>query len=122
MVGGALPAHRRADRAWPSPTPIFAFTARQEGDNGFNILFRWVVTPLMLFSGTFFPIEPAARVDAADRLGHPAVARRRGLPRRWPTGARSTGALLGLHLLVLVAFVAVGWWLADRSFTKRLVP
>ena len=38
-------------------TPIFAFTARQEGDDGFNILFRWVVTPLMLFSGTFFPIE-----------------------------------------------------------------
>ena len=37
-------------------TPIFAFTAKQEGDNGFNILFRWVMTPLMLFSGTFFPI------------------------------------------------------------------
>ena len=35
--------------------PIFAFTARQEGDNGFNILFRWVMTPLMLFSGTYAP-------------------------------------------------------------------
>jgi lipooligosaccharide transport system permease protein len=30
-------------------------------------------------------------------------------------------ALLALHLLVLVAFVAVGWLLAVRSFTKRLV-
>jgi lipooligosaccharide transport system permease protein len=29
--------------------------------------------------------------------------------------------LLALHLLVLVAFVAVGWLLAVRSFTKRLV-
>lgn len=99
--------------------PIFAFTARQEGDSGFNILFRWVMTPLMLFSGTFFPIsqlpgwmQPLAW---ATPLWHGVEA-----CRQVATG-QVQWALLALHLLVLVAFVAVGWLLAVRSFTKRLV-
>jgi len=37
--------------------PIMAFTATQTGDGGFNALFRFGITPLFLFSGTFFPIE-----------------------------------------------------------------
>ena len=37
--------------------PTFALSARLENDNGFSILFRFVVTPLMLFSGTFFPVD-----------------------------------------------------------------
>jgi len=99
--------------------PIFAFTARQEGDSGFNILFRWVMTPLMLFSGTFFPIsqlpgwmQPLAWVTP---LWHGVESSRQVATGQvdWP--------LLALHLLVLVAFVAVGWVLAVRSFTKRLV-
>ena len=101
-------------------TPIFAFTARQEGDDGFNILFRWVVTPLMLFSGTFFPIEqlpgwmqPIAWVTP---LWHGVEA-----CRDVATGTVAAGPLAG-HLLVLAAYVAVGWWLAERSFARRLVP
>lgn len=99
--------------------PIFAFTAHQEGDSGFNILFRWVMTPLMLFSGTFFPIsqlpgwmQPLAWVTP---LWHGVESCRQVATGQvdWP--------LLALHLLVLVAFVAVGWLLAVRSFTKRLV-
>ena len=101
-------------------TPIFAFTARQDGDDGFNILFRWVVTPLMLFSGTFFPVEqlpgwmqPIAWVTP---LWHGVEACR----------DVATGAVVWLpfvgHLVVLGAYVAVGWWLAERSFAKRLVP
>jgi lipooligosaccharide transport system permease protein len=34
-----------------------AFTATQTGDGGFNALFRFGITPIFLFSGTFFPIE-----------------------------------------------------------------
>ena len=41
--------------------PIFAFSATQESDGGFNILFRFVITPLFLFSGTFFPISSCPR-------------------------------------------------------------
>jgi lipooligosaccharide transport system permease protein len=99
--------------------PIFAFTARQEGDSGFNILFRWIMTPLMLFSGTFFPIsqlppwmQPLAWVTP---LWHGVESSRQAATGQfeWPA--------FGLHLLVLVAFIAVGWVLAVKSFTKRLV-
>jgi lipooligosaccharide transport system permease protein len=99
--------------------PLFAFTARQEGDNGFNILFRWVMTPLMLFSGTFFPItqlpvwmQPVAWVTP---LWHGVES-----SRMVATGDVRWG-WLALHLLVLVAFVVVGWLLAVRSFSRRLV-
>jgi lipooligosaccharide transport system permease protein len=99
--------------------PIFAFTATQDGDNGFNILFRWVMTPLMLFSGTYFPVDqlpvwmqPVAWVTP---LWHGVESCRQVSTGQvvWPT--------LALHLAVLVAFVAVGWVLAVRTFTKRLV-
>lgn len=99
--------------------PIFAFTAKQEGDNGFNILFRWVMTPLMLFSGTFFPIaqlplwmQPVAWVTP---LWHGVDA-----SRQVSSGVVEPWTLLG-HLLVLTAFVVVGWLLAVRTFTGRLV-
>ena len=99
--------------------PIFAFTAKQEGDNGFNILFRWVMTPLMLFSGTFFPIsqlpgwmQPVAWVTP---LWHGVDA-----SRQVSSGDVEPWSLLG-HLLVLGAFVVVGWLLAVHTFTRRLV-
>jgi lipooligosaccharide transport system permease protein len=99
--------------------PIFAFSARQDGDDGFNILFRWVMTPLMLFSGTFFPVDqlplwmqPVAWLTP---LWHGVEASRQAA-----TGSIDAVPLLG-HLLVLVVFVVVGWVLAEKSFTKRLV-
>lgn len=99
--------------------PLFAFTARQEGDNGFNILFRWVMTPLMLFSGTFFPITQLPvwmqPVAWATPLWHGVES-----SRMVATGDVRWG-WLALHLLVLVAFVVVGWLLAVRSFSRRLV-
>ena len=99
--------------------PIFAYSAQQSGDDGFNILYRLLITPLMLFSGTFFPI---------DQL--PAVLR----PIAWVTplwhGVELCRAAayasfdllpdLG-HLLVLLVYIGVGWVLAKRSFTRRLV-
>jgi lipooligosaccharide transport system permease protein len=35
---------------------IAAFAATQSNDNGFSVIFRFFITPLFLFSGTFFPI------------------------------------------------------------------
>jgi lipooligosaccharide transport system permease protein len=37
--------------------PIMAFTATRRTDEGFSTIFRFVVIPLYLFSGTFFPLE-----------------------------------------------------------------
>ena len=48
---------RRADRSPSRRT--------RENDNGFALLFRFVIMPMFLFSGTFFPVEPAARLAAS---------------------------------------------------------
>jgi lipooligosaccharide transport system permease protein len=99
--------------------PIYAFTAKQEGDSGFNILFRWVMTPLMLFSGTFFPIEqlPAWMQPVAwlTPLWHGVDASRQA-----SAGAIEPGSFAG-HLIVLLIFIVLGWVLAVRSFERRLV-
>jgi lipooligosaccharide transport system permease protein len=36
--------------------PVMAFSATQENDQSFIVLYRFVVVPLFLFSGTFFPV------------------------------------------------------------------
>ncbi len=36
---------------------MIGFTATQKDDAGFNVVFRFVMTPLFLFSGVFFPVD-----------------------------------------------------------------
>ena len=98
-------------------TPIFAFTAKQEGDDGFNILFRLVMIPLFLFSGTFFPIgqlpallEGIARVTP---LWHGVELARDA------TLGRLAVADLG-HTAYLLAWVVVGTWLAVDGLRRRM--
>ena len=99
--------------------PIFAFSAKQEGDGGFNILFRFIITPLFLFSGTFFPIDqlPAfLRVIAwVTPLWHGVDANR-----SLALGSPDAASVLG-HTAYLLVVIAVGAWLARRTFTKRLL-
>lgn len=99
--------------------PTFALAARLENDNGFSILFRFVTTPLMLFSGTFFPVDqlPAwmQPVAWATPLWHGVELCRAASEGVWP------GGLGWAHLAVLVAYVAVGWVLARRQFERRLL-
>lgn len=101
-------------------TPMFAFTATQDGDDGFNIMFRWIITPLMLFSGTFFPVDqlPAWMQPVAwvTPLWHGVEA-----CRAVSTGVVAWGPFAG-HLAVLAAYAGVGWWLAEKTFGRRLVP
>ena len=83
-----------------------AFTATQRSADAFNVLFRFGITPLFLFSGTFFPIEklplflqPLAWVTP---LYHGvALARSLALGRIEPVEDL-------VHLGVLVAVVAAG--------------
>ena len=37
--------------------PIMAFCATQKTPDRFNAVFRFGITPLFLFSGTFYPVE-----------------------------------------------------------------
>jgi lipooligosaccharide transport system permease protein len=100
--------------------PIAAFTATQRTPDRFAALFRFGITPLFLFSGTFFPIEslpgflqPIAWLSP---LWH-GVA----LCRALMLGTIRDAPLLALiHVAILVVIATVGAWLAIRSIDARL--
>jgi len=98
---------------------IFAFAATRENDSGFAMLFRFGIMPMFLFSGTFFPVEqlpdwlePVAWVVP---LWH-GVDLARDL-------SLGQAALLpsAVHLAYLAAWAGAGFWLAQRTFDRRLV-
>lgn len=96
-----------------------ALAARALTETVFTLVFRLVMTPLMLFSGTFFPVEslpPLLRPLAwLTPLWH-GVEACRSLALgdiQWP-------ALLG-QVVLLGGFLAGGWWLAARELRRRLV-
>jgi lipooligosaccharide transport system permease protein len=103
--------------------PIAAFSATQRTPDRFAAIFRFLITPLFIFSGTFFPLE-----------GLPPVLR----PLAWLTplyhgGVLARGLSLGtigtnptperavVHLAILIGFVLVGTYLAVRTVNARLV-
>jgi lipooligosaccharide transport system permease protein len=99
--------------------PIAAFSATQKRDNNFAALFRFGITPLFLFSGTFFPItqlpELIRPVAYITPLYH-GVQLSRDL-------ALGTGDAVSLlqHLGMLLAFIAVGVAACYVTFRRRLV-
>jgi lipooligosaccharide transport system permease protein len=101
--------------------PIAAFSATQRTVEKFNAVFRFGITPLFLFSGTFFPIEslPAFLQPVAwlTPLYH-GVALSRGLS----LGTAGEEPLLMLaHAAILLAFAAAGAGAAVRTVSARLV-
>ena len=56
--------------------PIQAFAAAQKNDSAFASLFRFVITPMFIFSGTFFPVTQLPDLLAGGRLPDAALARR----------------------------------------------
>ena len=98
--------------------PITAFAATQKNDSGFNVLFRFGITPLFIFSGTFFPItqlpdfvQPIAYLTP---LYHGvALARDLALGTLEPVSA-------AVHLAVLIGFVIAGYLAAMWTFRRRL--
>lgn len=102
--------------------PIFAFTVTQDDDTGFSILFRLVVTPLMLFSGTFFPVSSLPGwgqvVAWLTPLWH-GVELSRSVAGGGPP---LTAGAAAVHLAVLVLFVLGGTLAARPLFARRLVP
>lgn len=99
--------------------PIMAFAATQRDDGNFAALFRFVITPLFLFSGTFFPISqlPAIIQPIAylTPLWHGV-----NLARTVALGIGDLPLAL-LNLVVLVAFAVVGTLLTALMFGRRLV-
>jgi lipooligosaccharide transport system permease protein len=113
----ALPATVLTGMAFT--TPIMAFASHQDNDAGFSTLYRFLIVPLFLFSGIFFPIgqlpgwlQPVA---IATPLYH-GVALCRGLV----IGHIGLAAALG-HAGYLLGVAVVGYFLALRGYRRRLV-
>lgn len=98
---------------------IFAFSATLEDNSGFAMLFRFGIVPMFLFSGTFFPVDQLPDwlepVAWAVPLWHGVE-----LCRDLALGTPSFGSGL-LHVAYLLVWVAGGFVVARRSFTKALV-
>ena len=99
--------------------PIYAYSVTRESDAAFTVLFRWVIGPLFLFSGTFFPIDrlPVALQPVAWLL---PLAHGVAITRDVTRGV-VVPADLG-HAAVLLAFVAAGTLAATVTLRRRMLP
>jgi lipooligosaccharide transport system permease protein len=119
LVVFAIPAAALTGMAFAAP--IAAFSATQRTPEKFNAIFRFGITPLFLFSGTFFPLDslppilqPLAWITP---LYHGVV-----LTRGFSLGTIGEEPVLAVvHLLVLLGFIVVGTIWADRTISARLV-
>jgi lipooligosaccharide transport system permease protein len=112
----AIPAGLLTGLAFAAP--VVAFAATQERDNGFNALFRFVVVPMFLFSGTFFPVSQLPGVlqpvAYATPLWHGV-----DLCRSLAIGNAGLWSSLG-HALYLLVLTVIGAALAARTYRSRL--
>jgi lipooligosaccharide transport system permease protein len=119
LVMLAIPAAVLTGMAFAAP--IMAFSATQKTPNKFNAIFRFGITPLFLFSGTFFPLEsiPEALRPLAwvTPLYHGA-----DLSRALSLGTvLDNPALAAIHVVVLAACVVVGTLAAFYTVERALV-
>jgi len=113
--------------AWPAAVlvglahsaPVSAFSAWLQREEGFNGLFRFVVMPMFLFSGTFFPVtrlpHGAREIAYATPLWNGVDLMRHltlGTASLWPSLA---------HVAYLLLWIGVGLTLAARTYRRRLV-
>ena len=101
--------------------PIAAFAATQRTPEKFNAVFRFGITPLFLFSGTFFPIsnlpEIIRPVAWLSPLWH-GVELSRGLA----LGTIGANPIMAVaHVVVLATIFALGTAWAYRTVEARLV-
>lgn len=112
--------------AWPAAVltcaafllPIMAYVITLDNDQPLNALFRFVMTPLFLFSGTFFPWQQlpswAYPIAFATPLWHGVE-----LCRSLTLGTATWGASL-VHTAYLLAFALGGYAVARVTYRRRL--
>jgi lipooligosaccharide transport system permease protein len=99
-------------------TPTAAWAATLESPRKIGALFKWVLMPLYLFSGTFFPISQlplALRFLAQITPLWQGVALCRSLSLGTATLAGSLA-----HVGYLLAVAAIGIAFATRTYRRRL--
>jgi lipooligosaccharide transport system permease protein len=97
--------------------PIMAFTANQHKDKGFPTIGRFVITPLFLLGGVFFPIQQLPGVAQAIAWLTP-LAHSVALSRSLAIGGVDRAA--ALHLAVPLIYVIVGAVAAAITMRRRL--
>ena len=99
--------------------PVMAFTATRQTDEAYSWLFRFVVTPLFLLSGTFFPI---AELPSWARLVAQATPLFHGVELIRQLTIYDVRLSAVWHLSYLIALLAGGAVLAGRNLERRLLP
>jgi len=101
-------------------TPVMAFAASLEDDEGyFALIGRFVIAPMFLFSGTFYPLEQLpVGLQAVGWISPLWHATELG---RWASyGHAQTVELVLLHVGYLLLWAVVGVLLARHLFVRRL--
>ncbi|HIZ36993.1 MAG TPA: ABC transporter permease [Candidatus Ruania gallistercoris] len=104
--------------------PVYAYTVGTASDEGFNMLNRFVIMPLFLFSGTFFPISQLPAVLEglawASPLTHAITLTRAvglGVPAPLPVAAWPAA----LHVAYLLVWAVAGYLFGVRRLRRRMV-
>ncbi|HJR45034.1 MAG TPA: ABC transporter permease [Actinomycetota bacterium] len=99
--------------------PVFALTATLQTDEAYTWLFRFVVTPLFLLSGTFFPIE---ELPAWGRVLAQATPLYHGVELVRQFTIFDVGISALWHVAYLVGLLTAGILVGVRNLERRLLP
>lgn len=107
--------------------PIMIVSTIVEKDGAFNYIFRFVIVPMMLFAGTFYPItelpqwgQVAAWVTPLWHTNELARAVALGPVDGTSVGELSLG-MIAVHVAYLALFLGAGYLAVRRGFTRKLV-
>lgn len=104
--------------AWSISAPMAAYSVAREGDSSFPAVNRFVIQPMFLFSGTFFPVDQfptaIAWVARATPLWHGVQ-----LFRSLSLGTAELLTSVG-HVAYLLAWFVVGLALCSRAYPRPL--
>ena len=100
--------------------PLMAYTARSDSDRAFDPIMRVVVTPLYLFSGSFFP---SSQLPLLLQVLAGLFPLWHGIElARWAMAGVTPALDPALHMAVIAVWVGGGLALARRNFVRRLTP
>ncbi len=98
--------------------PITAWAATRQQERSFPAINRFVITPLFLFGGAFYPIDQLPPwlqwVAKATPIWHGVQLCRNAVTHRLQLDSTL------VHVGYLLMFVVVGWLFARRTFAERL--
>jgi lipooligosaccharide transport system permease protein len=113
-----IPIAAVAGMAFGAPLAAFAASKDDEGF-AFSMIQRFVVMPMFLFAGTFYPLTAMPSylqwIGWISPMWHGTQ-----LARAVSFGLPLSGAEVAMHVAFLLALLILGTWLTVRAFTRRL--